>query len=204
MTSHDVAFGRSIAPERFPWATHVRWAVESETLFVLDLRKNVYLSLPLARLQAGDSDALQREFKARGLLKGEGVLAAPTPGVRGLLGDGFASFWLALLWARRVMRRRELDVAACMLAAAAPPIEPKAEEMIARFRNWRPLYPRDTSCLFDALALGRYLWSAGVRSELVYAVRGGPFAAHAWLEIGGVIVNDDPEYCAGFTPMRTP
>jgi len=117
---------------------------------------------------------------------------------------GLWSFWHATLWARSVMQRRALDRAALLLQGADADKDTRAGELVGRFRNWRPLYPRATSCLFDSLALGRFLWSAGVRSTLVYGVRGGPFAAHAWLEIGGVIINDDPEYCAAFTPMRGP
>ncbi|MCC6789646.1 MAG: lasso peptide biosynthesis B2 protein [Hyphomonadaceae bacterium] len=200
---HDaVEFGRCEAPERLPWAAHARWAVENDVLFVLDLRRDAYLSVPMAKL---GTPALQRQLDARGLLRSaeDGSLAKPirTPG---LGGAGLWSFWRAALWARNVMKRRALDRATTLLQGADDATAAGEHELVVRFQKWRPLYPRAASCLFDSLALGRFLWGAGVRSNLIYAVRGGPFSAHAWLEIGGVVINDDAEYCAGFTVMRGP
>lgn len=200
---HDaVEFGRRTAPEPLPWAAHVRWAVENDVLFVLDLRSDAYLRVPMAKLE---TPSLARQLDARGLLRRAGDPSLPTlRRMPGRDGKGLWSFWRAALWARNVMKRRALDRATALLQGADNAAASDARELVARFQRWRPLYPRAASCLFDSLALGRFLWSAGVRSNLVYAVRGGPFSAHAWLEIGGVIINDDPEYCAGFTPMRGP
>ncbi len=200
---HDaVEFGRCTAPELLPWATHVRWAVENDVLFVLDLRSDAYLSVPMAKLE---TPSLARQLDARGLLRPAGDSSLPElRRMPGRDGKGLWSFWRAALWARGVMKRRALDRATALLQGADNAAAAAARELVARFQRWRPLYPRAASCLFDSLALGRFLWSAGVRSNLIYAVRGGPFSAHAWLEVGGVIINDDPEYCAGFTPMRGP
>lgn len=200
---HDaVEFGRCTAPELVPWAAHVRWAVENDVLFVLDLRSDAYLSVPMAKLE---TPSLARQLDARGLLRPAGDPSLPAlRRMPGRDGKGLWSFWRAALWARNVIKRRALDRATALLQGAENVAAADARELVARFQRWRPLYPRAASCLFDSLALGRFLWSAGVRSNLVYAVRGGPFSAHAWLEIGGVIINDDPEYCAGFTPMRGP
>ncbi len=198
---HDaVEFGRRTAPELLHWAAHVRWAVENDVLFVLDLRSDAYLSVPMAKLE---TPGLARQLDERGLLRPAGDPSLPE--LRRMPsrdGKGLWSFWRAALWARNVMKRRTLDRATTLLQGADDAAAAGARELVVRFQRWRPLYPRAASCLFDSLALGRFLWSAGVRSNLIYAVRGGPFSAHAWLEIGGVIINDDPEYCAGFTPMR--
>ena len=200
----DLELGRCEAPELVPWAAHVRWAVENDILYVLDLRQDRYLSLPVSKLRA-DATAMERQFNARGLLQAQterpdlATAKAPRTGRA-----GFWSFWRAALWARSVMKRRDLVSAARLLSGAGAVVSARANDHVMRFRDWRPFYPRAASCLFDSLALGRFLWSAGVRSNLIYAVRGGPFSAHAWLEIGGSIINDDPEYCAGFTPMRGP
>lgn len=202
---HDsVAFGRRAAPERLPWAEHVRWSVDNDVLFVLDLRRDVYLSMPMAKLEF-DGAAAERQLDARGLLSM--TRERTPPKVERMPGAGAGtlwSFWGAALWARNVMKRRALDRATTLLRGADGAVTARALELVARFQTWRPLYPRAASCLFDSLALGRFLWTASVRSNLIYAVRGGPFSAHAWLEIGGVVINDDPEYCAGFTPMRGP
>ncbi|MGD9967465.1 MAG: lasso peptide biosynthesis B2 protein [Hyphomonadaceae bacterium] len=199
---HDaVEFGRHTAPELLPWAAHARWAFENDVLFVLDLRRDAYLSVPIAKL----TPTLERQLDARGLLRSAGdesfLKPRPMPGGGGA---GLWSFWRAALWARNVMKRRALDRATNLLQGADHAAAARARELVVRFQEWRPLYPRAASCLFDSLALGRFLWRAGIRSNLIYAVRGGPFSAHAWLEIGGVIINDDPEYCTGFTRMRGP
>lgn len=193
-------FGRSVAPELISWATHARWAVENDVLYVLDLRHNLYLSVPLSKLRS-DAAAIERQLGARGLLRSEGpdFSSRDEPGA----GSGTLwSFWRASLWARNVMRRRVLHAATRVLQGAEGDADARAHDLVARYQDWRPLYPRKVSCLFDSLALGRFLWTAGVRSNLIFAVRGGPFSAHAWLEIGATILNDEPGYCAGFVAMR--
>jgi len=35
----------------------------------------------------------------------------------------------------------------------------------------------------------------------VFGVRGAPFAAHCWVEIEGVPVNDDPDFVAPYVPI---
>ncbi len=55
------------------------------------------------------------------------------------------------------------------------------------------LYPKKTYCLAWAatfVALARQKgWS---KAELVIGVQGSPFYAHAWAEIAGVVIHDDP------------
>lgn len=189
--------GIAPSPETALWAAHVRWAQEGDTIYILDLRRDAYMSLP-----RGAWAAKAGELRDRGLV-GE-CRASPAPLGRAPPRHGVVAVWSALLWARHVLRRRQLECASGFFADIGGADDAALAQRIGEFVRLRPLYPRAASCLFDSLALGRFLLHAGIRTELVFGVRGGPFAAHAWLQKEGRIVNDDAEYCAGFTPMRAP
>jgi Transglutaminase-like superfamily len=47
------------------------------------------------------------------------------------------------------------------------------------------LVPGDSRCLFRSLTLLRMLERRGIGQTLVIAVRPGPLAAHAWIEVDG-------------------
>jgi hypothetical protein len=48
--------------------------------------------------------------------------------------------------------------------------------------------PTDSRCLFSSLTLMSMLERRGIRQTVVVAVRPRPFAAHAWVEVGGEAV----------------
>lgn len=58
-------------------------------------------------------------------------------------------------------------------------------------------------CLAQSLALHHWLRAEGVPSVLRIGVRkdGARLAAHAWVELGGVVVNDSPVAVAAFQPL---
>ncbi len=60
------------APENAAWASHTRWAIERETLYILDLRRDAYMSLPLASWQRQCP-----ELQKRGLLAAKGGTSPP-------------------------------------------------------------------------------------------------------------------------------
>ena len=186
-----------VSPHTTPWARHVRWAEELGTVFILDLREDAYLALPL------EGWAQRQDVLASRRLLERGDTAGPAPRIRVGRKVGAWTMLASLLWARDVLRRGRLEAAA-LLRDAPGALDAETDVVIERFQNLRPLYPREASCLFDSLALGRFLAHAGIRAELVFAVRGAPFAAHAWLEKEGRILNDDAEYCAGFVRMAGP
>jgi hypothetical protein len=185
-------------PESAAWAAQTRWAIEGDTLYILDLRRDAYMSLPIASWQRQ-----WPELRTRGLIANADSVTSPVAS-RAPKQSGVLAFWSACLWARNALRRSRLEPAANALRDVNSEADIRADELIAQYRAWRPLYPRAASCLFDSLALGRFLLLAGIHCELVFGVRGGPFAAHAWLEKGGVIINDEPDYCAGFVSMQRP
>lgn len=54
-------------------------------------------------------------------------------------------------------------------------------------------YPKQTLCLERSAAITCLLRSIGVPGETVIGVRKMPFYGHAWVEVNGKVVNDDPK-----------
>jgi hypothetical protein len=74
----------------------------------------------------------------------------------------------------------------------------RAEESAARHLFFRP------NCLVQSLALLRMLRMRGIDAELRLGARNvtGKFEAHAWVELGGVALNDATETGAAFVPFE--
>jgi hypothetical protein len=60
-------------------------------------------------------------------------------------------------------------------------------------------YPFKAECLHRAAASVCYLRWRGHAANLVIGVKTIPFAAHAWVELDGVVVNDRPSVRDDFT-----
>jgi hypothetical protein len=65
-------------------------------------------------------------------------------------------------------------------------------------------HPSHAQCLQRSLVLQRWLRAEGLPSELKIGVRKDDqqLNAHAWVEIGGVSINDRPTSVSAFTPLR--
>jgi hypothetical protein len=59
------------------------------------------------------------------------------------------------------------------------------------------------TCMHRALALQRMLARRGIAANLQIGLGRRPklFPGHAWLEVGGAIVNDDPQIVARYVPL---
>jgi hypothetical protein len=68
----------------------------------------------------------------------------------------------------------------------------RARQTLTAVDRARTYYFRHARCLQRAVAAVCFLRMRGVRGELVIGVRKIPFQAHAWMELDGEIVNDDP------------
>jgi hypothetical protein len=53
------------------------------------------------------------------------------------------------------------------------------------------LYVKPAYCLQRSVVLTRLLRRRGVAADLVIGCRMPPLAAHAWVEVGGEVINDD-------------
>lgn len=79
-----------------------------------------------------------------------------------------------------------------------------AQRAVAAFIRLRPLlFGAQDACLFDSLALARYLAWYNVYPTCVIGVQTKPFGAHCWVQEGDVVFNDAPEYVRRFTPILT-
>ncbi|MEP7242935.1 MAG: lasso peptide biosynthesis B2 protein [Gammaproteobacteria bacterium] len=77
-----------------------------------------------------------------------------------------------------------------------------ARAAVGAFIRLRPLlFGAQDACLYDSLALVRYLSYYGIFPECVIGVQTGPFVAHCWVQEGTVIFNDAPEYIRRYTPI---
>lgn len=202
---------------------HVRACVEGETLVFLDLRADRYCSVPLARapkiigIDADGCGGALAKLIERDLVEpapedeGPSIERARAPTVALLADEGVnvgfadgARVLAACAATSRVLATRRLDLALSRLATEktkAPARSVRPERLAAVFEAVRPWYPRARVCLFDALALMRFMVWAGAKPGLVIGVRTRPFAAHCWLEIDGKLACDASDHCPSFQPI---
>ena len=70
------------------------------------------------------------------------------------------------------------------------------------FIRMRPLlFGAQDACLYDSICLVRFLSYYGQFPACVIGVQTGPFGAHCWVQEGGYVFNDVPEYVRRFTPI---
>jgi len=117
-----------------------------------------------------------------------------------------ARVWWLLACARRQLRTRPFSSLIAsplnprIRASAATRAQP-LELSVQRFHQARAFVPIASSCLWDSLALRRWLARRGHGCALVFATRLEPFAAHCWIEVDGAVLNDAPERIATFAPV---
>ena len=96
---------------------------------------------------------------------------------------------------------------AALMEKAIMPVEVPAgdqEDRLERARRFaaaRRLVPEERHCLIDSLALLQWLGPLRTSVRIVFGARLDPFAAHCWLEAGGMLLNDRLETIAQFTPV---
>jgi hypothetical protein len=75
-------------------------------------------------------------------------------------------------------------------------------ELVEIYKRLRPLlFTTRGHCLHDSLVLVEFLAAHGVYPRWVIGVRMGPFAAHSWVQAGGVVLNDAVANAARYTPI---
>jgi hypothetical protein len=177
------------------FAEHVAHAELGALTVLLDLKHDRYLAAPtalLAQISAGESgDEEARSLRLQ--LECTGVLASKSQ-------HHWLAFLHACMWSQRVIAAKRLDFAMGGIRALRRRhgADRAPYNLIRAFDQMRPWYPHRMICLFDSLALMRFLCRCGAQGELVFGVRGMPFSAHCWVEHRGAPVNDEPGYCASF------
>ncbi|MFN3668447.1 MAG: lasso peptide biosynthesis B2 protein [Brevundimonas sp.] len=193
-----------------------------EDLALLDLARDAYLCLPgaAAALVAGSCGAIRpgptaRTLEAGGLLRPEasGERRAPPPlPVRTLIHQSRPAavrprdIAAALAVPGDVRRARRGDGLGAWLALAdarAPlSSDPEAVAAAARlFWEIGPWLPVEGECLVRSAMLVVFLRRRGLAADWVFGVRLWPFAAHCWVQIGDLCLNDDVERLWPYTPL---
>lgn len=115
----------------------------------------------------------------------------------------------AVIRAAAALRLRSLEHIASRMARRAAPSDasgtgPDAclHDAVAAFLALRPflLTARDR-CLHDSIALATCLADERIACRWVIGVRSRPFAAHAWVQAGGVVLNDLLENVRRYRPI---
>ena len=71
----------------------------------------------------------------------------------------------------------------------------------SRFISGRRLVPYALNCLTDSLALMHWL-GRSPGALLVFGAKLEPFAAHCWVQLGDLLLNDRTDVVAQFRPVR--
>lgn len=109
-------------------------------------------------------------------------------------------FWLVLkafielLRINRLLARGDFPgiharVRSCPVASRAPS-EASAEQLAPAVDRACIWFWKEVSCLHRSAATVCLLRKHGVAAELVIGAQAIPFKAHAWVEVGGRVVND--------------
>lgn len=94
-----------------------------------------------------------------------------------------------------------LDHAARGRLDREPTITDHLRERVAQFHSaviWAPI-PR--KCLARSFLLLSFLRRWGLDARWVIAARAWPFAAHCWLQVEDMVLDDDPERLAVYSPI---
>lgn len=70
-----------------------------------------------------------------------------------------------------------------------------------RFWTLLPYLPIEGECLVRSALLMRFLRGAGLDADWVFGVRLHPFAAHCWVQVNDVCLNDDVERLSAYAPI---
>jgi len=74
-----------------------------------------------------------------------------------------------------------------------------ALEVVAAVDWASSFYWRRVWCQQRSVAAARLMRRYGIPGEVVIGLRKEPFCGHAWVEVGGHVVNDSPEYARKLT-----
>lgn len=84
------------------------------------------------------------------------------------------------------------------------PADPnRTAQLVATFMKFRPFFPRNYRCLFDSLALIRFLSRFDLYPDWVFGVQDDPFSAHCWVQADTMVLNDHLDHIRCYTPIMT-
>jgi hypothetical protein len=116
-----------------------------------------------------------------------------------------AGHWLKAISAgfasRAAERRPFADRLPPVSARKAPDASTTLLADLDAFRRLQPWLPFDGACLFRSHLLRNYLTSLGHEVDWIFGVRTWPFAAHCWLQVGDLALDDEAERLVAYHPI---
>lgn len=141
---------------------------------------------------------------ARTLDTGAGHLPVPSPpSIAGRIVVSAIVAWTWLrLWSFETIEKRLARPRATARPSSIEPDLNRLAETVGAYDAMRPLVlTRRDHCLHDSLTLLLLLRSQGVTVHWVIGVRVRPFAAHAWVQSGDLVLDDEHFRVGRFTPI---
>ena len=98
---------------------------------------------------------------------------------------------------RHVSRRNEVQRSMHKAAAAE-----RLQAIIHTFVDLRPfLFSWRDACLFESFVLSEFLARHGIYPTWMFGVQARPLAAHCWLQLDDIVVNDTIERVSTYMPI---
>jgi hypothetical protein len=108
---------------------------------------------------------------------------------------------------KRLVRRRGLAVAlACVQRiTVSGDVSSRRDDLLSILHTYYvsrlPLSQGKGDCLPRSLALTSLLRRRGIDAEICFGIEKFPFRAHAWVEAGGLVINDTPNGIRRYTVL---
>jgi hypothetical protein len=171
-----------------------------------------------ATLSGVISVLLQKEILTADPAKGKSADATAVTPLRGdLTADAlderprigpllFSRFITAAIRAQLLLNYKTFETVVervkCRPKRATSITESELLALVSAFARLRPFFfTAKDACLFDALSLCEFLAGYRVFPNWVFGVQSRPFAAHCWLELDGVVLNDTVDYVQRYKPI---
>ncbi len=102
--------------------------------------------------------------------------------------------WLLVLRARHAVSKKRLPIHLADLSRSRPKCSAlpatSRDRALGQFRAARRFVPISPNCLYDSMALCRFLQRRGIAANLIIGAKLHPFGAHCWLQDGATVLND--------------
>ncbi|HEV7237985.1 MAG TPA: lasso peptide biosynthesis B2 protein [Thermoanaerobaculia bacterium] len=114
-----------------------------------------------------------------------------------------AECFVLLAWVRVALRLAPQHLLRGVLAPRSGGAVADAAAVAGIFNRVAARHPLSHHCMHRSLALQRVLARRGIAADLRIGLGRKPnlFPGHAWLEIDGVVVNDDPQLVSRYSPL---
>jgi hypothetical protein len=194
----------------------VAWCMVGERIVFLDTLADRYFCLPEAENRAAvrhlDRRKLKRWHQPPELPRPNGW-ERPAQSWSDTQNNGFDLAQVArAIWVQRRIERRiaakplftvlketRLRLDRCLQDHET--LDDRAQRWARAFAQARLLRTAADRCLPRSIALAFCLAATGTRAKLVFGVQLPPFAAHSWVQLGDMVVNDSAEEARRFEPI---